>query len=370
MPYDHDKRIVMTLDAGGTKFSFSAIQSNKENIEPIVYSAKGENIDQVLKTIIKGFEEVKSKLSDKPVAISFAFPGPADFKNGIIGDLENLPAFRGGVPLKAMLENIFEIPVYINNDGDLFTYGESIAGLLPEVNNKLKQAGIGKQYRNLFGVTFGTGFGGGIVLNGKLMIGDNSAGGEINRTRNKLYPQSSVEESVSIRGVKRVFAGEAGIPLSECPDTKEIFEIGMGMKQGNQTAAKKAFNELAVVAGDTIANSISLIDGLLVIGGGLSGAYPLFIQKIVDEMNNDFKTLDGKSLQRMEIQAFNLEDKEGMNTFLKDEHKTIPVPFSDKTVNYNPAQKTGVGISRLGTSKAVSIGAYAFALGEMDTKIK
>ncbi len=370
MRYDHDKRIVMTLDAGGTKFSFSAIQSNKEIIEPIVYSAKGENLDQVLNTIIKGFKKVKEKLSDRPFAISFAFPGPADFKNGIIGDLENLPAFRGGVPLKAMLENIFKIPVYINNDGDLFAYGESIAGLLPEINQKFKEAGIEKQYKNLFGVTFGTGFGGGIVLDGKLMIGDNSAGGEINRTRNKLYPQSSVEESVSIRGVKRVFARESGIPISECPDTKDIFDIGMGKKEGNQSAAKKAFKELAIVAGDTIANSISLIDGLVVIGGGLSGAYPLFIQQTVDEMNNDFKTPEGSILQRMEIRAFNLEDKQGINDFLKDEYKTIPVPFSDQTVNYNPSQKTGVGISRLGTSKAVSIGAYAFALGEMDTKIK
>ncbi len=40
-----------------------------------------------------------------------------------------------------MLENEFQVPVYINNDGDLFAYGESIAGLLPYINQKLKEAG-------------------------------------------------------------------------------------------------------------------------------------------------------------------------------------------------------------------------------------
>jgi glucokinase len=49
---------------------------------------------------------------------------------GIIGDLENLPTFKGGVALGPMLEEIFNIPVFINNDGDLFAYGEAIAGLL------------------------------------------------------------------------------------------------------------------------------------------------------------------------------------------------------------------------------------------------
>ena len=61
----------------------------------------------MLATLVEGFMAVKSKLSEKPVAISFAFPGPADYPNGIIGDLPNLPAFRGGVALGPFLENRF-----------------------------------------------------------------------------------------------------------------------------------------------------------------------------------------------------------------------------------------------------------------------
>ena len=166
MRYDQDQRIVLTLDAGGTNFVFNAVQAEKEIIEPVILSAKGEDLPAILRNIIDGFRQAGSKIPGKPSAISFAFPGPADYENGIIGDLQNLPFFRGGVALGPMLEDKFGIPVFINNDGDLFAFGEAISGFLPEINRKLEEAGNPKRYHNLLGVTFGTGFGGGIVSRG------------------------------------------------------------------------------------------------------------------------------------------------------------------------------------------------------------
>ena len=99
MTYKNDIRVVMTLDAGGTNFVFNAVQAEQEILEPITLSAKDDNLEGVLNKIIDGFNQVQAKLLPKPVAISFAFPGPADFENGIIGDLQNLPFFRGGVAL-------------------------------------------------------------------------------------------------------------------------------------------------------------------------------------------------------------------------------------------------------------------------------
>ena len=146
--YQFDKRIVMTLDAGGTNFVFSAIRSNEEIVEPIVLPSNGDNLERCLETMVTGFSAIKLKLPEDPVAISFAFPGPADYVNGIIGDLKNLPAFQGGVALGAFLRNKFGIPVFINNDGDLFAYGEALAGALPEVNRMLRDAGKNKMYKN------------------------------------------------------------------------------------------------------------------------------------------------------------------------------------------------------------------------------
>ena len=291
MPFNTDSRVVMTLDAGGTNFVFNAVQAEKEMLNPVHLAAKGRDLDEILNNITKGFNIVKGSIREKPVAISFSFPGPTDYENGIIGDLQNLPSFRKGVALGPMLEEIFGIPVFINNDGDLFAYGEAISGFLPDINSKLEKAGNPKRYRNLLGVTFGTGFGGGIVTRGELFLGDNSAQGEINRLRNRTYKQWDAEESVSIRGIKREYAHYSGINQASAPDPKEICEVGLGNKKGNREAAIAAFEAFGIAAGDAIANATTLVDGLVVIGGGLSGAYPLFLPKLVEEMNHPFDTL-------------------------------------------------------------------------------
>jgi glucokinase len=368
MQHKQDDRIVMTLDAGGTNFVFCAVQYGREIIQPLGLPARGSDLEETLNTIIEGFRKVRTQLPRPPAAISFAFPGPAEYERGIIGDLENLPAFHGGVALGPMLEDEFRIPAFINNDGDLFAYGEAIGGLLPEINALLKKHGSPKRYRNLFGATFGTGFGGGIVSRGLIFRGDNSAQAEINRMRNRLYPNCSVEESVSIRGVKRVYVRESGIDADACPSPKTIFEIGMGVTRGNRAAAVAAFEELGTVAGDAFGNAITLVDGLIVIGGGLAGAHRLFMTRLVEEMNSHYDTFAGKALNRLEVKAFNLENGGEREQFVNGAVREIGIPHSSRKIQYDPLQRIGVGVSRLGTAKAVSIGAYAFALHELDKK--
>jgi len=369
MEYRQDARTVMTLDAGGTTLAFTAVQGTEEIIDPIVLPSPGDDLEQTLQSIIKGFNDVRAALSQSPVAISFSFPGPADYALGIIDDLENMPAFRGGVALGPMLEDELGIPVFISNDGDLFAYGEAIAGLLPEINELLQEKGSPKRYQNLFGATFGTGFGGGIVSRGQLFTGDNSAAGEINRSRNRLLPECSLEESVSVHAVRRVYAREAGLKLEDVPSPKEIFEIatgGSGGDAGDPDAARKAFEELAIVAGDALAGAVTLVDGLVVIGGGLAGAHSVFLPRLVEEMNRPFSRVSGPDLDRMEVRAFNLEDEAELAEFVAGGTREITVPHSEKKITYDPLKRIGVGVTRLGTTKAVAIGAYALALARID----
>lgn len=357
--------IIFILDAGGTGFKFSAVQEAREIIEPFTIPSAAPTLEEVLQKIIQGFHECETRCGAKASAISFCFPGPADYPNGIIGDLENLPSFRGGVPLKAMLENEFQIPVYINNDGDLFAYGEALNGLLPEVNTLLEQQRNPKRYKNLLGVTLGTGFGGGIVINKVLLNGDNSAGGEINRHRNPLYPQTSAEDSISIRAVRRVYGREANIEFNDTPHPYDIYKIAMGQTPGNKEAALKAWDELATTLADVLANAISLIDGIIVIGGGLSGAWPVFMPMLIKKMNEPFKGLNGNPLSRMETEAYNLMDPHDMIRFTEKQGKMVKVPFSDQLVWYDPTKRVGVGITKLGTTSAVAVGAYAYAIEQL-----
>jgi len=359
-----DMRIVMTLDAGGTGLKFSAMRGNRLIVDPMSLPSEPDNLDRCLGNIVDGFQSLKRLLPEPPVAISFAFPGPADYPAGITNNLSNLPAFRGGVALGPFLEEKFGIPVFINNDGDLFVYGEAIAGFLPYVNRLLEQAGSPKRYRNLFGITLGTGLGGGIVRNGELFIGDNSVGGEAWLLRNKLDPAVNAEEGASIRAVRRVYASQCGISFEQAPEPRVIFEIGMGRAEGNRVAAVEAFRRLAEVAGDVLAQALTLVDALAVIGGGISGAYPLFLPPLVAAMNAAYNN----GLPRLISRAFNIEDSAERDSFLKGEVREITVPGSTRKIRYDPMQRTAVGISRLGTSEAVAIGAYAFALRSLERK--
>lgn len=363
-----DSRIVMTLDAGGTNFRFSAIRGGKPVIKGVALPSNGDQLDHCLANIITGFEQAKAQCPEPPVAISFAFPGPADYPNGIIGDLGNLPGFRGGIALGPMLEERFGIPVFINNDGDLFVYGEAIAGLLPQVNSLLEKAGSPKRYKNLFGVTMGTGFGGGIVREGRLFIGDNSMAGEVWLLRNKLNPEMNAEEGSCIRAVRRVYAEKSGIPFDQAPEPKVIFDIGNGKTQGNKEAALEAFRRLGEVAGDAMGNALTLIDGLAVIGGGVSGAWPLFLPALINELNSTYTGPSGNKYRRLASVVMNLEDPAQLQKFLHGETREVTVPNSTRKIQYDPLQRLGVGMSRLGTSEAVAVGAYAFALQKLDEK--
>jgi len=364
---ESDARVVLTLDAGGTNFRFSAAQGGRPVGGAVVLPSNGDDLDRCLETLVEGFRRVRESAPATPVAISFAFPGPADYPRGIIGDLGNLPGFRGGVAVGPMLEDRFSLPVYINNDGDLFAFGEAIAGLLPWVNGLLEQAGSPKRFRNLFGATLGTGFGGGIVQDGRLWVGDNAAGGEIWLLRDKHEPRWNIEEAVSIRAVRRVYAEEAGIAPDAAPQPREIYAIGRGEQAGPASAAKEAFRRMGEAAGDALASAVTLVDGLVVVGGGLTGAASLFLPALVAEMNASYDTPSG-SFSRMEVTAFNLEDPDERAAFVKGEAREVTVPGSGRKVAYDPLKRIGVGLSRLGTSEAVAVGAYAFALAELDRK--
>jgi glucokinase len=365
-PFENDPRVVLTLDAGGTSFRFAAIAGNREVVAGVTLPSRGDDLAACLSQIVEGFTRVRDGAGAPAAALSFAFPGPADYAAGVIGDLGNLPGFRGGVALGPMLEDRFGVPVFINNDGDLFTYGEALHGLLPEVNRRLAGAGSARRYRNLLGVTLGTGFGGGIVRDGELFVGDNGAGGEIWLERNKLDRGFPAEEGVAIRAVRSIYARGAGIAPEAAPDPSGIAAIARGESPGDATAAREAFRRMGEVAGDAIANAVTLLDGLVVVGGGLAGSADLFCPALVGELNGTLELPSGDEVPRLEIRAFNLEDEEGRRAFLADGSRQVPVPGSNRTVSYEPAKRTGVGVSRLGTSRAVALGAYAWALKKLD----
>jgi glucokinase len=268
-----------------------------------------------------------------------------------------------------MLEDNFGVPVFINNDGDLFAYGEALCGLLPEINAELEAAGSPKRFKNLLGLTFGTGFGAGIVSNGRLLMGDNSAAGEIWCLRNRLDRESYAEEGVSIRAIRHAYSEKAGISLNEVPEPAAIAAIAEESHEGDPVAAKYAFNRLGRVAGDAAANAAALVDGLVVIGGGLSAAWRLFLPSMVEEMNHGMKSVTGRgSIPRTELEVFNLENEGQRTRFARGMATEVQVPGGSRRVPYDPQKRIGIAISKLGAARAVSLGAYAIAVDALREK--
>lgn len=360
-----DSRIVLTLDAGGTNMVFGAMRGGEFIIEPITLPSNADVLSKCLDTMVEGFQTVIDKLDEKPVAISFAFPGPADYPNGIIGGyLPNFPSFRDGVALGPFLRNKFGIPVFINNDGDLFAYGEALGGALPEVNEKLEAAGSDKRYRNMLGYTFGTGFGIGMIVNGELNRGDNSCVETFCLPHKKLAGVI-VEEGVAVRAVKRVY-GELSGNTGHNFEPKDIFDIAEGRKEGDAEAAKKAFAEMGEIAGDAMATAVTLTDGLIVIGGGITAARKYIMPSLFASLRSKMHTVSGEELNRVQMKVYDLDNEAEFAEFAKGDARKIKVYGSDEEVTYDPQKRIGVAISKMGASKAISVGAYTFALDQLD----
>ena len=159
---------VVGVDMGGTKILAAVIGSNGQIVSRFKVMTRAD----------KSAEEVINRISDcifQSIAqanlqqsqirgIGVGAPGVVDSKTGVIIFAPNLRWTN--VALKSVLENLFEIPVSVDNDVNLGTLGEQTLG-------------AGRGVDNLVGIFIGTGIGGGIILNGKLFYGANWTAGEI-----------------------------------------------------------------------------------------------------------------------------------------------------------------------------------------------
>lgn len=344
---------------------FCAMRGGEFITSTLTMPSHSDTLDLCLETMVTGFRTVIDRIGEKPAAISFAFPGPADYPHGIIGGyLPNFPSFRDGVALGPFLEKTFGVPVFINNDGDLFAYGEALGGMLPETNARLAAAGSEKRYRNLIGYTFGTGFGIGIVVNGELNRGDNSCV-ETFCLPHRFLKDVIVEEGVAVRAVKRVY-GELSGDKSHKFEPKDIFDIAEGRIPGDREAAVKSFEEMGAVAGEAMALAATLTDGLIVIGGGMTASHKYFMPSLLAALRGKRHTLSGEEVGKVQSEIYWLDQPDEFAAFARGASRKIKVHGYDDEVTYDPQKRIGIAISRLGASKAISVGAYTFALSQLD----
>jgi len=164
----NEKQVVIGIDLGGTKI-YTAVVDEQGKI--LASSRKRTKAEQgpspVIDRIVEGVEESVAAAglpAEQIKGVGVGSPGPLDLKTGTILQTPNLG--WKNVPLRDLLQKKLQLPVTVDNDGNVGVLGEFAYG-----------AGHGAQH--MIGLFIGTGIGGGVIVDGKLLHGFNENAGEL-----------------------------------------------------------------------------------------------------------------------------------------------------------------------------------------------
>ncbi|MBN1788278.1 MAG: ROK family protein [Sedimentisphaerales bacterium] len=225
------------IDLGGTNIKIGIITADfkllwKTSIPTDAQMGPGVVIDRIA-------EAVKDK-TDTIKAIGIGSPGPAKYSEGVLIRCTNMPKFTN-VPISNMLKEKFDKPVILENDANAACFGEFVAG-------------AGKDIKNMVFFTLGTGIGGGIISDGKLLHGSGDNAAELGHIIVKINGRlcncgqkgcAEAYASASATAKRTMEAIEAG----EKSSLKEVLE------QNGQITCKDVYEHLA--GGDELAKKIT-----------------------------------------------------------------------------------------------------------------
>lgn len=152
----------IAIDLGGTNLRIAKIDDDMNIIEVIKIPTEADKgVDQIVEKIITGINDLKD---DSTKAVGIGIPGQINYEKRIIIDTNNLP-FKD-YPLGDKVKEATGLEVVLQNDANVAGLGEAIIG-------------SGKDYDNIYYVTWSTGVGGALVIDNKLINGKNMCTGEI-----------------------------------------------------------------------------------------------------------------------------------------------------------------------------------------------
>ena len=244
------------LDIGGTKCAVSTGRSVDGGIEILSreeFPTKGLSWREVLEEFALRIERILAAGGEKLGAIGISCGGPLDSKRGLILSPPNLPGWDE-VPVVAFFKDRFNVPTAVQNDANACALAEYLYG-------------SGRGVRNLVFMTFGTGLGAGIIIDGRLYAGANDNAGEIGHIR--LAPsgplgynkEGSAEGFCSGAGIARLAKIRKGLDLT----TREIFE----RVRAGDADCLEVFRESAEKLATILAFTIDILNPEVIALGGV-----------------------------------------------------------------------------------------------------
>lgn len=270
------------IDLGGTNIAVGVVDSGYHLIsEASVPAGAGRPAEQVVADMCRAVELAldKAGLTVRDCAsIGVGAPGTCDPQRGVVVCAYNLGWFD--VPVCRMLTEHFGLPARLSNDANCAALAETVAG-----------AAVG--CRNMVLITLGTGVGGGIVVEGKLLHGAHGSGAEIGHlvlNRDETVPcncgkRGCVEQYCSATGIVRL--AKRHLDSTDAPSSlrtlknltcKDIFDEG---KAGDKEALI-ILDRYYAYMGEFLGDVCTTVDPeVVVIGGGVSKAGQVLIDGIL-----------------------------------------------------------------------------------------
>lgn len=265
-------KVVFGVDLGGTTVKLGLFTPEGEVSEKWeIVTRKEDSGKQILPDIAAS---IKAKMAEKSIAnedvigVGIGVPGPVDAK-GVIYKAANLG--WGVFSIKEELTSLLDgIRVEAGNDANVAALGEMWRG-------------GGKGYQDMVAVTLGTGVGGGIIVDGKIVTGSTGAGGEIGHIR--VADHETEVCGCGLTGCLEQYASATGI--ARLARRRLAKDDKASSLRGHEISAKTVFD--AVKAGDELAMEVAAEFGeylgkglaavacvvnpeIFVIGGGVSKA--------------------------------------------------------------------------------------------------
>lgn len=102
------------------------------------------------------------------------------------------------------------------------------------------------------------------------------------------------------------------------------------MQNANREAAILVFAEYGEIAGDAMATAATMIDGLIVIGGGITAARKYIMPSLLNEMRGNLHRMNGESLPRMQFKIYNLDNTEEFVKLAKGASRELKIQGTEK----------------------------------------
>jgi glucokinase len=273
------------VDLGGTNLRIAAFDSEFEPLGNIALPTRARDGHKVvLQGMCKAIRQLIGQFADEHslTGIGIGSAGPLHLPSGRLQRPANLQGWHD-VELKAVIENLLEMPVILESDANVAALGECYLG-------------AGKEHRttSLGMIALGTGVGSGLILNGVAWHGFSGMAGEAGH--DPVYPHGAecgcgsrgcLEQYASATAVMRMAreaaetGGATGIRHLLASNSKATARDIAFLARSGDRGAKQIFDTVGFALGFTLASQINTLNlPLYVIGGGVCASWDLFAPRM------------------------------------------------------------------------------------------